>query len=1604
MKDAAFDTDFAAETFDSFGKPVLPNENMESAPDAEAMDVTVAEAAGTMVEGGQKIDAIEANTETRDWDWSDMDSIVLGDAAKTAVTGLVFLPKTRDAISENMGNTTTVPPVFSFTSATPVSDDGAYGDLTLLVPSDALYGNQWHLNQPSGVLFDLGDLQTIWDEYSGAGVEVAIIDDGVQRSHEDLDDNYSSVKDWDFFDNDTDPTGVNGNNHGTAVAGIIGANLNNIGVVGVAHGSTIFGFRVQTSGSLPSLYDLFLDQINDAIENASGEIQTAGVNREADIVNMSLGTQLGTNQFDTELPTPSLMNDLDSSIDFAAANGRGGLGTIMVKSAGNGRSSNHDAQASEWNANEHTISVAAVDQSGFVSSYSTHGNNILISGFGTPGQVWTTDRMGSEGYVSGGATPNYTGGFNGTSAAAPMVSGVIALMLEANSSLGWRDVQEILAYSARHVGTAIGSGTSGSEEYAWSFNGASNWNGGGLHHSNDYGFGLVDAFAAVRLAETWQTSHTSANDSTEFEDILNTTQTLTGGNAANDFAITFTSGIRIEFIEIDINFTEWYDLGDLDIELIAPDGTVAHIIDNIGENDGSSAGGFTGRWEFMTPQFMGMTATGNWTLRMRDSDSNTVSPITINDIDITVRGAGGSETENATFIFTNEFSDYAGSTHSTSAFAGGSTGVDTMNAAAVTSNSTVDLLNNSGNIDGVAITGVSHIERVYTGDGQDTIIGDSFGNYLDAGRGNDSVSGGSAGESIYGRAGNDILDGGGGTNFVYGGDGNDTMIGGNIGDDNMYGQDGNDTFRYISGVAGNAQEYAQGGNGSDKIQLFDTGTYDFTAGGTITGFNVFSIEEIEFFANGNNQDKEIILSDKEFQGGFAFATDLLIDGNASGGSDDTIRIIMNHGNVMDMSMWQFQDWFGASEMDDNVDRIIVEGSSGNDTITGSSKDDEIDGGAGVDSIMGGDGSDILRGGAGSGDIINGGLGNDIMFQVNGEGSDLFDGGSGSDTLDWSGMTIGTFFDFNADTYAYSLGGTARDFKNIEHVIGGSGSDTFIATFLGNGTSIDGGAGVDHLDLSSNAANISVNQRVFDIDNGYSFNGGAFQSMWSNLENLTIFANVAGTVLGNSVNNVLTGSSYDDILNGNAGRDTLMGLAGADLFILDSNEGYDDIDGGTGVDTVDITALNGIVFDLAGETYGVAGSAFVFDLKSIANVTSRLANGDDVFIGSGTANVINAGGGNDRFDNVGGGDTFNGELGNDTVTFVSGWGTDTLDGGAGIDVLDFSGIAAGTGVIGIDLDGGYSFNGGGQSGTWSNFENVIGSVRDDNIVGNDLNNDLRSGDGNDTINGGDGNDTIYGESGNDRLLGGEGDDFIAGGSNGDTIRGGLGDDTIIGGGGADQVLYTGLSSGVFVSLESGISGGAGGSDSLSNIENVFGSGHADIIYGSNAKGNRLEGSNGDDKLYGLDGRDTLLGGNDNDSLYGGDDVDRLLGQSGNDRLDGGAATDFLTGGSGADTFILSDIAHTGVGRFNRDEVRDFSTADGDVMNVFLVDADSTVGGNQAFTFAGTSFTGTAGELILNNYTFSGVDVTIASMDVDGDGNADGQIYMVGSGITIADFVL
>ena len=162
-------------------------------------------------------------------------------------------------------------------------------------------------------------------------------------------------------------------------------------------------------------------------------------------------------------------------------------------------------------------------------------------------------------------------------------------------------------------------------------------------------------------------------------------------------------------------------------------------------------------------------------------------------------------------------------------------------------------------------------------------------------------------------------------------------------------------------------------------------------------------------------------------------------------------------------------------------------------------------------------------------------------------------------------------------------------------------------------------------------------------------------------------------------------------------------------------------------------------------------------------------------------------------------------------------------------------------------------------------------------------------------------TLTGTAGDDTLEGGTGADTLNGLAGNDTLIGGAGADTLDGGTGTDTASYAGSSAAVTVSLAAGATntGGDAEGDTLSNIENLTGSAHSDVLNGD-AGNNVLRGEAGNDRLRGDDGNDRLWGDDGADTLYGDDGNDTLEGGEGDDTLNGGAGADILRGNAGRDT--------------------------------------------------------------------------------------------------------
>src|SRR5207245_10485232 len=140
-------------------------------------------------------------------------------------------------------------------------------------------------------------------------------------------------------------------------------------------------------------------------------------------------------------------------------------------------------------------------------------------------------------------------------------------VLQATSDLCYRDVMELLAHSAKNTDpTSTG----------WQTNGAHDWNGGGLHFSHDYGFGLVDATAAVRLAESWQKQSTYADMSVQTVSHTDNVK-IPDGTGSVQSTITLGSSERLDKVVVDLNVTH-PNVSDLTVTLTSPDGTTAILV------------------------------------------------------------------------------------------------------------------------------------------------------------------------------------------------------------------------------------------------------------------------------------------------------------------------------------------------------------------------------------------------------------------------------------------------------------------------------------------------------------------------------------------------------------------------------------------------------------------------------------------------------------------------------------------------------------------------------------------------------------------------------------------------------------------------------------------------------------------------------------------------------------------------------------------------------------------------------------------------------------------------------------------------------------------
>lgn len=642
-----------------------------------------------------------------------------------------------------------------------------------LRPSDPLFPLQWHLHNtgvtPNSVAgYDINVLP-VWPDYTGKGRLIALMDDAMDESHPDLVANYRADLGWDLGSN-TPGAGwypwEHAVGHGTSVAGLIAAAANNgIGGAGVAWDAqfTVYRFAGAMVTEFEDYYRMFFTAVDKVLEQ---------------------GVEVFNNSWGTTQPYPA-SGDWQAQVHVAARElaeqGRDSLGVVTIFSAGNermvGLNTNYDPISSmPW-----AIAVAAGSQTGDIAVYSTPGAGVLVTAPGSfPASIVTTDwqsvygsnkRPGEEG--------NYTDReetyFDGTSAAAPILSGVVALMLEANDGLGWRDVQEILAYSARRATFLDREVIPGVVEKLIpdfvldkNYNGARDWNGGAHLVSHDFGFGHVDAQAAVRLAESWMALGTTAN-LVVAEGQVAQRELVAGPGGQAIATASFAAPYRVEHMMVTVDL-ETDVLPAITLELISPDGTVSRLIDHPQPLDRfREPAPLPTRVDYTmhSVQSWGENLAGTWTLRLTNDADDVGDIVRLKDWSITAYTAGAVEPRAAQQIFTDEFVRFAGEDESRRTL-DAENGV-TLNAAAVTHNVVFDL---SGLPGGLPESGVNP-EWVELTDGRSR-IGDIEITLNDAGALRNLISG-DGDDLLLGNARENILMPGRGTNFVDGGAGLDVL-------------------------------------------------------------------------------------------------------------------------------------------------------------------------------------------------------------------------------------------------------------------------------------------------------------------------------------------------------------------------------------------------------------------------------------------------------------------------------------------------------------------------------------------------------------------------------------------------------------------------------------------------------------------------------------------------------------------------------------------------------------------------------------------------------------------------------------------------------------
>uniref|UniRef100_A0A673GFV0 E3 ubiquitin/ISG15 ligase TRIM25-like n=1 Tax=Sinocyclocheilus rhinocerous TaxID=307959 RepID=A0A673GFV0_9TELE len=459
--------------------------------------------------------------------------------------------------------------------------------------NDPKYPSQWHLHNDVKQGMDV-NVTGVWERnITGVGITVVVVDDGIQHTLADIQPNYSPEGSYDLNSNDPDPMphpdGHSDNHHGTRCAGEIAAVSNNsFCAVGLAYGAKVAGIRV-LDGPLT-------DSMEAVAFNKHYQVN--------DVYSCSWGPDDDGRTVDGPHPLGK------AALQHGVIAGRRGFGSIFVVASGNGGQYEDNCNYDGYANSIYTVTIGAVDENGKKPFYAEECASMLAVTFSS-GSRQLRSIVTSDWSLQSGT--GCTDGHTGTSAAAPLAAGMVALMLQVRPCLSWRDVQHIITYTAtQHDADARAD---------WGINGA------GFHHSHKYGFGLLNAWRLVNAAKVWESvpflvSYQSpvlkAN-----EDIPEYPKTLTHTWNVSLSDLRQSGMQTLEHVSVTVTIVH-PRRRNVDIRLVCPSG-MSSLIGARRSLDVDTTG-FTD-WTFSTVRCWGERAEGQYTLQITDYKSTLSSGV-----------------------------------------------------------------------------------------------------------------------------------------------------------------------------------------------------------------------------------------------------------------------------------------------------------------------------------------------------------------------------------------------------------------------------------------------------------------------------------------------------------------------------------------------------------------------------------------------------------------------------------------------------------------------------------------------------------------------------------------------------------------------------------------------------------------------------------------------------------------------------------------------------------------------------------------------------------------------------------------------------------------